>query len=226
MARGTQLTKMIDMLRHELGHTIDRAAGTQNIDRMRYALGRTQQLLYDEHDWQFLKVNKLLTLVPNQRFYSLPSGLTPESTNRAWVQWGQEWLPLGFGISPEQYTAYDEGEATDPALRWDYHDEGQIEIWPVPATPTVVRFYGTAALEPLKVDSDRCTLDDLLIVMFAAAELIEDEQKAAKKLSLANSRLRRLKGNLSAAKRHAPATMKGGQTQEVRPPRPGIDYVP
>lgn len=226
MARGTQLTKMVDMLRYELGQSTDRAAGTQDIDRMRYALRRTQELLYDEHDWPFLKIHRDLTLVANSRVYSLPSGLTPESVNRAWLKWGSEWLPLDFGILPEQYTQYAEGEATDPVLRWDYREDGFIEVWPTPASPGTIRFYGTEALAPLVADGDRCTLDDLLIVLYTAAELEPDEGRAQKKSSMASSRLRRLKGNLSAAKRQTPASMLGKSPSAGRPPRPGIDYMP
>ena len=226
MARGTQLTAMIDMLRYELGQSADRAAGTQNIDHMKYALRRTQELLYDEHDWPFLKINRFLTLVPGTRFYSLPADLTPEMTNRAWVEWGSEWLPLDYGISPIHYTSFHEGQQTDPVTRWDYHDNEQIEIWPTPATTGRLRFYGTQKLGALVSSGDRSTLDDLMIVLFTAAELLDDEQKAAKKLSLANSRLRRMRGNLSAAKLQTPASMRGPDWNSVRPPRPGLDYIP
>jgi hypothetical protein len=84
-------------------------------------------------------------------------------------------------------------------MRWDYKDisEKQFEVHPIPNTDGgYMRFSGTRNLNPLVADTDKCTLDADLIVLFAAVEILgpRNDKEAERKLKLANAHLVSLRG--------------------------------
>ncbi len=185
MARGTQLLKLVEMLREEL--------------------------LYDEYDWPFLRqMFPAKTLQAGERYFDFPVGL---NSNRIDDNDGTEgpgvvcWysnmpMPLQRGIGFNEYAIYnsDNGVRQEPAIKWDIRWTGtseQIEIWPIPVTNTSsIQLKGIRKLRPLIADGDVCDLDDQLIVLFTAAELLSraGAANASAVGAAAKARLARMKG--------------------------------
>jgi hypothetical protein len=113
--------------------------------------------------------------------------------------------PITRGISMEDYNSLnsDDGDTEDPVRKWDIIDAGsgdQFEVWPMPASNgETIRFDGFKALGAFTSESDTCTLDDTLIVMFAAAHILtgQDDKLAKTTLSQANQLYNRMRGGAS-----------------------------
>jgi hypothetical protein len=89
-------------------------------------------------------------------------------------------------------------ERRDPVCAWEFFEDNQYEVWPMPATNTgILRFTGIQKLPPLREDADRAVLDDRLIVLYAAGEWLQKakDPSAASVLQMAEAHYRRLKGN-------------------------------
>jgi hypothetical protein len=109
----------------------------------------------------------------------------------------------GIGSEEYNYINSDQGLGLDPIQRWrmasDTSDAppDSIEIWPVPQTPQTMRFTGQRVVSPLQGDTDKCDLDDMMLVYFVAGEkLMRGNQADAQlKLAQANRRLLQTKAN-------------------------------
>jgi hypothetical protein len=214
VARGTQLLQLVTMLRDEIGQANSVAVGSDATPGLQQKLRRVQDTLYIEHDWPFLRQHfNRIALQAGQRFYDVPNELNTERIEEVAVWFNALPLPIEKGIGWEEYAKY-ESEAdsrAEPALRWDIRWTGskeQIEIWPIPSTnDQELQIRGIRKLRPLIANSDVCDIDDQLIVMFAAAELLARAKSpdAQAMLSLAQRRLGKLQG-LNA---------RGGVTQNM-----------
>ncbi len=217
MARGTQLSALLDMLRYECRHAAAPATGVDTDDRFKHLLRRTQDTLYQDYDWPFLNYFPTLTMAAGQRYYDFPSDFNLESVVEVNVQRSGRYVPVDRGITPDHLNAYDsDADArSDPVLAWDVRWTGsatQIEVWPIPSTNgAVVRFSGKKTLRPLVAATDVADLDDYLIVLHAAAEelLYRKSPDAETKAALAQKRLTRLMGR---SKGGANTVILGGGT--------------
>lgn len=213
MARGTQLQQLRTMLRAEVGHSTNVAAGVDNIPALNQKLSRCQIMLYDAYDWPFLREKFDITLQAGQRYYDFPTagaggsayGLSSERVEKTAINYSGRPSPIDKGIDFEEYAQYnsDNGDRASPARRWDVRRTSdakeQIEIWPIPADNTqIFSLKGIRNLRPLVADTDVCDLDDILIVLTAGAEIVARENKkdAALMRSAAAARLAQLEGRL------------------------------
>lgn len=205
MARGTQLIQLLDQLRAEVGHSLQPATGKDARQHLISHLQRSQELLYDGYDWPFLRILPYKNLSAGQRYYDLPSDLNLERVEAVVTYWGNDPSLVERGIDWSHYAQFDPDadERNDPVLRWDVRwvpaqSAEMIEVWPVPATNTKLQWQGLRKLRPLLQDSDVAELDDRLIVLTAAAEILARNRKsdADMKRGLANQRLIQLKGRL------------------------------
>lgn len=203
MPRGvTTLETMLRNLRLETRRSADANFGLDERDALVYLLQRTQYFLYWDFDWQFLKVRRDLTLQQDQRYYDFDNDLDYERIVAIKGNGYGTWVPLERGILMTDYDIHnsDDGETASPARKWDIIDAGsgeQFEVWPVPDQDgETVRKQGFRKLGALVADSDVCTLDDMLIVLFAAAHLSvgEDDKRAQKLLDTANRMYMRMRG--------------------------------
>ena len=173
-------------------------------------------MLWEEYDWPFLRqVFPAVVLQAGERYFDFPVGL---SVNRIDDNDGTDgpgvvcWysnlpVPIRRGIGFNEYAVFnsDAGVRQEPAMAWDVRWTGtsdQIEIWPLPVTnSTSIQFKGIRKLRPLIQDSDVCDLDDQMIVLFAAAELLSRQGSASADAiaQLAKARFARLKGRAKAA---------------------------
>jgi hypothetical protein len=196
---------MRDQLRAEIGASVNPAMGTNAVHGMNLLLSRTQERLWTDYDWPFMIVDRDVPMLAGQRIYSFPADLDFNRVIGANVKYSATWRPVDYGVGVEQYNFMDSdiGQRQDPVLRWQHDGGTQFEAWPIPASSdTVIRFNGVKNLKPLVMDTDVCDLDDKLIILFAAAEMLAHNKAAdaSAKASLATAHYNRLRGN----------SMKGG----------------
>lgn len=209
MARGTQFLSLVTDLRAELRRSSSVAVGVDDLDSLKQVLNRVYQTLVMQYDWPHLKITfKAVSLVAGQRYYDFPTGawggaavkLIYERVLRVAITHSGAVSDLDRGIDFEQYASFssDDDERSEPTLRWDVTWTGtsdQIEVWPIPNTNTQkLHFKGVHNTPPLVADADNCLLDDHLVVLFCAAELLaaQGAKDASLKLNAAQGHLKML----------------------------------
>lgn len=204
MARNVTLGELIDDVRAEAGHSLQSNLGTAMRDVLIKVIQRQQRRIWEDHDWTFLRVERDVPVQAGQRYYDFPADLTLERIERVEFKWDDRWHRLEYGIGATQYDQYDSDRDVRswPVYRWKEAENNQIELWPVPSLngdagnySGLVRFRGIRALRPLVQESDRADLDDTLLVLYSAAEILAREKAsdAGLKLQMAEQHYRRLK---------------------------------
>jgi hypothetical protein len=216
MARGTNLARIIMMYKAEVGASQSTAAGLNADSFIRELLSRVQEDLWLNYDWEFLRVTRDILTQAGQQFYAPPADLDFERVQHVHVQWSGIWRPVIYGVDETQYNLQNPAlnVRNDPVLRWQYADPGMIELWPLPATNNAaVRFRGIRRIGALQADSDVAELDDRLVVLFAAAETLQDQKRptAPAKLAASRQRLEQLRGR-SIKRRHTMLDGRGAHT--------------
>ena len=208
MARNTTLQVLLNDLRSESGHAISSALGKSTQEMMVNLLNRVQRRLWEDFAWPFLQVKKDITLQAGQRYYDIPSGLTLERVQSASFKNGSSWHKIFYGISTQDYTIHDSdtGSRSWPIRKYEAYGAAQVEVWPIPSENADVttgdglfRLEGTGDLSAFVSMSDTADLDDQLIVLFAAAELLTRQKSpdAQLKQQQANVHYQRLRARLS-----------------------------
>ncbi len=112
-----------------------------------------------------------------------------------------------------------DAEQSDPPSRWELLEDDEtnavaIEVWPVPASSDAeLWLVGKRALGDLLVDADTALLDDQLLILTAAAELLvkAKKQDAQAKAIAAGRRYNQMKARSRAAAQ--PFKLRGGMTE-------------
>lgn len=212
MARGTQLIQLVTMLREEVNRAASIAVGVDDYPLLKQKLSRTQEFFYDEYKWPFLRqVFPYKPLQAGEQYYDWPTGLNLEEIENVNLWYGNLPHEIERGIGMEQYAVYNSniGVTSEPALRWDARSiavggdgfKDQMEIWPIPSSNTQnIQIVGQRKLRPLIADGDVADLDDQMIVLTAAAELLaaQGNNNASGLASLAQRRFSRMKANSNA----------------------------
>lgn len=214
--RGTTRGQLVEMLRNECGISSASSVGNDNLSYLQQLIDRHYEFLADDYDWPFLRVDNddaTKTLQAGDRYYDFPVAMDLESTLSADTFYGNIWTPLDYGIGPEEYTAMNSeaNQRADPQLKWRIKDGDQFEVWPMPATNgSLVRFKGRRRRTVLVGDTSRCDVDDMLVVLYAAAEILskQNQRDAAVKLDAAKQRLIQCRG-ASADRRKVRIGMNG-----------------
>jgi hypothetical protein len=175
MARGTQLSALVDALRAEIGASTNVAMGVNTLPALKQTLNRTQQLLWESFDWPFAFIERDEPMLNGQRYYTFDNDIDFGRIVSAHIKYSSSWRPLIYGIGPDQYNSSDpaDGDKEDPVTNWRHYEGNQFEVWPMPdSDECVLRFKAIKKLPKMVNDSDVALLDDNLIVLFAAAELL------------------------------------------------------
>lgn len=207
MARGTTLTNLIDQLRAEAGYSLTPGLGAAHRDVLISLLQRTQNKLWEDYAWPFLRVKVDQAASDGLRYYNIPSNLTVERIERIEFKDGGYWKALEYGINPVQLAEHDsdQNEKGWPVRHWELYNETQFEVWPIPNTNGTssdlegyFRVIGIKNLSSLVNDSDTADLDDHLIVLYAAAEILSRNKAddADAKLAQAQTHYQRLRARL------------------------------
>lgn len=73
--RGTTLVHLLDLYRAECRLSSNPAHNAQARDAQVNHIQRTQEWLWDDFDWPFLRVERYLDLQQGQRFYAPPEDI-------------------------------------------------------------------------------------------------------------------------------------------------------
>lgn len=204
MPVGTTLVNLRAMLKAEIGDEMSESITTANDARYNRLLANQQIWLVGKDAWLLPgKVQKEVALTAGTRLYSLPAGIDLQQLDApAYVKFGNIRFVIEHGISQDNYNAMDPAlnMRSNPIFRWDIVDDSgtrKLEVWPTPASDQTLIFEGKPTLGALASDSDTCVVDDLLLVLFTAAEILARQKQgdAQAKLAKANDRLNWLKGN-------------------------------
>lgn len=189
MARGVQLTQLLDDLRAETGRDSSVAAGRNELHSLKKRLAREQNKLYQAYDWPFLRVQQTIALQAGERHYDWPALLNKERVEKIRVLWNSSWYDTVRGITEADYNSYNSlaDERSDPVLKWDIRSTGatlaaqaeQVEVWPLPASnDPVLHLWGLRPLKPLIADEDVCDIDSDLIVLSLASKMLARQKSA------------------------------------------------
>ncbi len=208
MARNTTLQVLLNDLRSESGHAISASMGQATQEMMINLLTRVQKRLWEDFAWPFLQVKKDITVQAGSRYYDIPTGITLERVQKVSFKYGGNWERLEYGISVDDYSVHDSDRdvRTWPVEKYEAYGISQIEVWPIPSNNStattgegLLRLEGTGNLSTFVSLSDTADLDDQLIVLFAASELLARQKSpdAKQKMGQAQAHYQRLKARLS-----------------------------
>ena len=191
MPRGTQFSVLQSRLRSELQRSNSVAVGVDDLPSLKETLNHQYNLLYLSRDWAHLRKVFSKTLSAGTRYYDPPTGLNTERVEQVAVEWSNHPYDVLMGIGFDEYAQFDSDsdERSDPVRKWDVRWTGttQIEVWPLPtAEDQTLRLRGIQDAPRLVNDTDPCLLDDNVVVLHAAAELVKDENEKKIKLALAD----------------------------------------
>ena len=199
MARGITFAECVVQLRDEIGRDHDPSVGISDLSGLKQIISRVYEDLWDEVDWPHLRTEfDKISLNAGQRYYDLPTAnsgaFTPnyERIERIVTWYSGLPHPIQRGITPDNYATYDSttGVKADPVLRYDIRFTGtkeQIEMWPIPSVSSVysVQITGIPKVVRLVNDADVLNLDDRLVVLICAAELLERSKSGDAKVKRA-----------------------------------------
>lgn len=202
MARGTTLGELVSMFRDEAGFASTASLSQNTLEAIKTTLRRTQDILYEGWAWPHLRVDRAEALQAGEYQYSFPADLNPDRIEYTVARESvdNDWCRVSYGITPDMRNLYDsaQNERSDPVRAWQYYDDGQYEVWPMPDKQGCqLQFTGIRALRPLRADADRADLDDRLIVLFSAGQWLKRSKDPAADivLQLADSHYLKVKGN-------------------------------
>ena len=227
MARNVSLGVLIDDLRAEAGHSLQANLGVQNREVFIKVLQRQQRRLWADYDWTFLRVSRDIAVQAGQRYYGFPTDLELERLELVEFKYGDRWIPVQYGIGRKEYDIHDSdrGIRSFPVERWKEADDDQVELWPVPSqngstatSSNIVRFTGIRKLRPLVAESDLADLDDTLLILYSAAEILAREKSAdaSVKLQMAEAHYKRMKARNAKTETF---TLSGGSENSGRYPQ-------
>lgn len=216
MARGKTLGEMMSELRIAVKLDPNPALSLNMVPLLQQTLRLNQEMLYDEFDWPFLQAVRDIPLETGSRFYDFPDDLNLERVSSVDVLVGGVWSPVARGITIDDYGAVDSDENVmlDPVMRWDVRDtEGtpQIEVWPIPASNNQkLRITGIRNLAPLVADADRLELDSLMVLHYAAGEILAGQSDPASQVKFAAAKARKMKMQGRVTKTRSNSFQLGG----------------
>lgn len=219
MALYTTFGELLTMTRVEARLSPNPAVSSEANTRYKAIINRVYATLYDDYDWSHLRYTApRFALAAGQRFYDFPIGLNFNKIEKVTAWWGENPYLLDPSIGPKEYAAFDSvtNERSDPPLRYDIRSEAagqtQFEVWPLPASDQAsIEITGIRALAKLVNPIDICLLDDHMVSLYAASEILAPISQAdsEKKMQAANARRSQLRA------RAVPATGSGDTAPTV-----------
>lgn len=194
------------MLKAELGYNLTSGVATADDQQLYRLIDSEQKRLAGDYDWPFLdKYADVSATVATQNLTFPTSSVVLERPLRVERKFNTLWQEIDHGITDEEYNVIDSslGRQMDPIQKWRLNSDGTtFEVWPIPATAQTVRFHGqrpltslltTGAYDPTKT----LDLDDILIVLFVAANRLARTKQAdgALMLQRAENRLQMLRAS-------------------------------
>lgn len=164
------------MVKAELGYSLTSGVATAQDQELYQLIANQQEWLSQEYEWPFLDKHADVSAVAATRYLSLPTTIRFERPVHATVFYNNYFQPLLYGIGPEEYNIVNSELALtrDPIWKWNFYDETQFEVWPIPITTQSIRFVGQRPLTTLKLagawnPAALVDVDDLLVTLFVVA---------------------------------------------------------
>lgn len=180
MPVGTQLSVLRTMLNAECGEEMDETISPARIAVNNQLLNNQQSFLDNQHS--FLRGKTVVSLpgVIGQQYYNVPAGIDFDRLEQpTFTNVNNFRYRIGYGIGQEEYNLFrsDLGVTASPVMRWQMVNVGspaalKIELWPIPSVAQSIVFTGLLPLTPMVLDTDTCVIDDLVLVLFTAAEIL------------------------------------------------------
>jgi hypothetical protein len=230
--RLKKLSDLVRQLRAETRSSTSSSKGLEANEYFEQLIRRTYETLWDDYEWDHANLDReqaIITLTADEYLYALPDTVYLEGIRKVWGQdSGSQWRELPYGISLAHMNVYDSGagEKADPVERWAPAGDGttsKIEVWPCPATTGAkITFEGKRRPATLKDGDSLVDLDDIMVVLFAAAEALAGSQpeEANAKASAAKTRLAKMKAKAAPKTRW---TMGLGKLDEDRTRRQSLN---
>jgi hypothetical protein len=206
MARNQTLDRIVQLVRAEAGHFTSASAGINMDETIRVAVSRTYEALAREHDWPHLIETFEIPLAAGQFAYGIPAGADPDrliadDAHAYYVSDKRRYPVCCEDITWQHKNERDPtvlAERLDPVRIWTRAPDDRIEVWPTPATDNNGTLYLKAhrLVTPLVAGADLCRLDDRMVSLFVAAEMLGAD-RGRPKLSQAQALLGNLKGSLN-----------------------------
>lgn len=190
--RGQQFGDILEGLRLESKRSASTALGLNEAPALKRMINRLYEFFWFDYNWSFLKIMNADKAVSAGVFMiDPPTTIDLERIEKVAVRFGNIWRPVARGITTELYNAMDSDldVRSEPIENYDIQwtgSESQIVLWPRPSTDTTLRFQGRVKFSKMVDDSDTCLLDDQLIILFGAAELLAEAENP-KAPSVANA---------------------------------------
>lgn len=221
MARGTALSTMVAQLRKEIGESSSTSFGQNRKEALEEILARTQETLYEDFDWPHMTIEVEDSLDEQtvnggtgegQGKYIYPATINQDRVMRTWCKemsgtdiiriWEIEYAPEKWPWVLDEFNAAN-AEYDDNVCYWRHYQAGisgseAYEVWPQPSSDTIkIVFEALAPLSAFASDSDTADLDDRLIVLTAAAEILEQQKNPRARIVQvkAAARYNRLRGS-------------------------------
>lgn len=191
MARKTTLVRLLEMLRHEERLSKNLAHNAQVRDSHVNMLQRVQDRLFDDFTWPHLRVERQVAVQSGQRLYEPPTDMQIDNIERIDVFLDGHWCRVEPTLGSGDFQVYnsDLDQRSWPPRKWRIYEDEQIEIWPIAdqngdaaTRDGYLKFTGIRNLKPLVDDGDRADLDDRMLTLYAAAELLAKDNAADAKL--------------------------------------------
>jgi hypothetical protein len=233
MPRGTTLANVLLMLKAEIGYTLTASVATADDQQLYRLIDNEQKRLAADFDWSFLDKYTDVAATVGSRNLTLPTTIVFERPTIVVRLFNTLWQEIGHGISEGEYniTNSDLGVRQDPIQRWRMNSDGTtFEVWPIPATAQTVRFHGQRPITSLQTagayDSAKTLdLDDLLVVLFVAANRLLRMKQQDGQLMLARAQARLQMLRVSSPTLFARDTILGGNATDEAKPRRNVGMI-
>jgi len=219
------------MLKAAVGDSL--SVGTQSDALYNQLLHDKQDNLAGDYDFNFLVQRWNITANPGDRYLTYPTTTIDGTTNtvinfdrpvKLYRSWTNHWVEVLNGaeedeeynyLNPDTNLSGWPQQALDPVQKWQMHDQTKFEIWPIPVTAQILRFVGQRVVGALSADGDKADLDDALITLAVAVDLLIKRKDASAQARLAEvqSQFRVLRASYPQRQREV---ILGGRMRDVR----------
>lgn len=236
MALRTTLGEVVEQVRHEAELSTNTSRGVDHRDVLVAKIKRVYGTLAEDFDWPHLELKKESSvsrkiLQAGSNTYSFPTAVNPLRITRAWVKHGSSWLPVDFGIKHRHYSAFDPdtNQRADPVTNWAFYNGDGFEVWPLPASNGVadgnneIAFEGQKNVEALTEDGSRLDMDDHLVALMVATEIVAghgQKDRAGVLAEAAARRMQTLRANLGSKTRYRMGLGPVNEANYMRPRHP------
>lgn len=176
--RNQQFVDILEGLRLESKRSGSTQLGQNEAPALKRMLNRLYEFFWFDYKWPFLKIMDAdKAVLAGVYKFDPPTSIDIERIEKVAVRFGDVWMPLERGLTTEMYNALDSeaDERSEPATHYDIQWTGsapQIVIYPRPSRDVTVRFQGRKKFVRMVNDSDLCLLDDQILILYGAAELL------------------------------------------------------